>query len=91
MTPLGTLFLHDVLGADGQVEPARLALKFRITKAELAIALGLSRDAVTRTSRLKARATQARLHVGVEIINQVPLWAGSVPPAFAWSGSLQAG
>lgn len=76
---LGTVFT-----ADGLVATDRLSKTLRITKAELAAAAGLSRDAVSKTPRLRARATQARLREMVEIIARVLPWAGSVPQAFAW-------
>lgn len=76
---LGTVFT-----ADGLVATDRLSQALRITKAELAAAAGLSRDAVPKTPRLRARATQARLREMVEIIARVLPWAGSVPQAFAW-------
>jgi hypothetical protein len=77
-------FLADVIGADGLVAPDGLSGELRITKSELAVAAGLSRDAVSKTARLKARATQARLRDVAEIINRVLPWAGSAPQAFAW-------
>lgn len=77
-------FLSMVIGQDGQVETGRLIHELKITKTELAIALGLSRDSVSKTSRLKSRATQTRLRDVAEIINRVLPWAGSVPQAFAW-------
>lgn len=76
---LGTVFT-----ADGLVATDRLSKTLRITKAELAAAAGLSRDAVSKVPRLRARATQARLREMVEIIARVLPWAGSVPQAFAW-------
>lgn len=77
-------FLADVFTADGLVATDRLSRTLRITKAELASAAGLSRDAVSKTPRLRARATQTRLREMVEIIARVLPWAGSVPQAFAW-------
>jgi hypothetical protein len=50
----------------------------------LALASGLSRDAVSKTTRLGAPATQARLREVAEIINRVLPWCGSVQQAFAW-------
>jgi uncharacterized protein (DUF2384 family) len=44
----------------------------------------LSRDAVSRRSRLRSRQTQARLRDAVEIINRATDWAGSTGRAFAW-------
>jgi hypothetical protein len=77
-------FLAGVFTADGLVATDRLSQTLRITKAELALAAGLSRDAVSKTPRLRAQATQARLREMVEIIARVLPWAGSVPQAFAW-------
>ena len=74
-------FLGEVMGLDGQIEPGLLVHVLRITKTELAIASGLSRDAVFKSSRLKARATQTRLRDVAEIISRVLPWAGSVPQA----------
>jgi len=82
MTPVS--FLAEVMGQDGKIEPGLLILELRITRTELATAFGLSRDAVSKTSRIGARATQARLRDVSEIIARVLPWAGSVPQAFAW-------
>lgn len=84
MAEAANAFLADVMRPDGCVAPDGLSSELRITKGELAIASGLSRDAVSKTPRLKARATQARLRDVVEIINRVMPWAGSAPQAFAW-------
>ena len=73
-----------MLGRDGDIATDRLVLALRISKTELAAALGLSRDSVSRLARLKSRATQTRLRDVAEIINRVLPWAGSVPQAFAW-------
>ena len=77
-------FLDDVISREGMVEPDRLSLALRVTKSELAAASGLSRDAVSKTRRLQAQATQVRLREVAEIINRVLPWCGSVPQAFAW-------
>jgi hypothetical protein len=77
-------FLDTVISRDGFVEPNRLSGALRITKSELAVASGLSRDAVSKTRRLQAPATQARLREVAEIINRILPWCGSVPQAFAW-------
>ena len=77
-------FLDDVFSREGLVEPDRLSFVLRVTKGELAVAAGLSRDAVSKTRRLQAPATQARLREVAEIINRILPWCGSVPQAFAW-------
>lgn len=77
-------FLDDVMGPEGLVAPERLSGALRVTKTELAVASGLSRDAVSKTRRVQAQATQTRLREVTEIVNRVLPWCGSVPQAFAW-------
>ena len=77
-------FLAESRLPDGRVAVDRLVGELRITKAELAAATGLSRDAVSKTARLKARRTQRRLGEVVDILNRVLPWTGSVQAAFAW-------
>jgi len=77
-------FLHAVISGEGFVEPDRLSAMLRVTKGELAIASGLSRDAVSKTLRLRSPVTQTRLREVAEIVNRILPWCGSVPQAFAW-------
>ena len=77
-------FLDDVIGAEGTIEPERLSGLLRITRGELGLASGLSRDAVSKTARRRAPATQNRLREVSEIINRVLPWCGSLRQAFAW-------
>lgn len=79
-----TSFLSETAGQAGFVAADRLSDMLHITRAELAAAVGLSRDAVTKTARVSAHATQARLRDIVEILNRVRPWAGSPQQAFAW-------
>lgn len=72
------------MNREGLVEPDRLSLVLRVTKGELATASGLSRDAVAKTRRLRAPATQLRLREVAEIVNRILPWCGSVQQAFAW-------
>jgi hypothetical protein len=76
--------MEDVVAPDGSIETGRLSERLRVSKVELAAAAGLSRDAVSKSARLRAPATQGRLRDMVEIITRVLPWAGSVPQAFAW-------
>ena len=76
--------LPSVMTDQGFIATDRLAQVLHITKAELASATGLSRDAVSKRDRLASRKTQARLRDTVEIINRVAHWAGSPGHAFAW-------
>ena len=84
MNPSDLTFLGEAIEADGTIQPARLVLRLRITRTELAAASGLSRDAVSKQSRVHARATQTRLRDMSEILARVLPWAGSVAQAFAW-------
>ena len=84
MAGSATFSMSEVVRPDGTIETNRLSATLRISKTELAAASGLSRDAVSKTARLKAPSTQARLRDMVEIIGRVLPWAGSVPQAFAW-------
>lgn len=78
-------FLDAIISRNGLIEADRLSAALRVTKTELAAASGLSRDAVSKTKRLQAPATQARLReVVAEIINRILPWCGSVTQAFAW-------
>jgi uncharacterized protein (DUF2384 family) len=77
-------FPGGVLDPEGRIDPGLLIHELRISKAELARACGLSRDAVSRISQRHSSTTQARLGDVAEILSRVLPWAGSVPQAFAW-------
>jgi Protein of unknown function (DUF2384) len=79
-----TDFLLEVFEEDGTIQPDRLSERLRINKTQLAVAVGLSKDAVTKHNRLHAPRTQARLRDVIEILNRVQGWAGSKEAAFAW-------
>lgn len=76
-------FLSEVTSEKG-VSPDRLSAVLHITKSELALAAGLSRDAVSKAARSNSVVTQARLREVSEIINRVIPWAGSELAAYAW-------
>lgn len=76
-------FLSKVTGEKG-ISPDRLSAALHITKSELALAAGLSRDAVSKAARSGSLVTQARLREVSEIINRVIPWAGSELAAYAW-------
>lgn len=76
-------FLSEVTGTAG-VSVDKLSAALHITKSELAIAAGLSRDAVSKAARSTSVATQSRLREMSEIINRVIPWAGSELAAYAW-------
>ncbi|GAA5265670.1 hypothetical protein ACOSOMT5_P2097 [Acidiphilium sp. MT5] len=77
-------FLAEVFAPSGVIQLDRLTQLLRVTKADLAFSIGLSREAISKTSRFNAPATQARLRETAEIINRILPWCGSVPQAFSW-------
>jgi hypothetical protein len=77
-------FISETATADGLIAADRLSAVLHITRSELAVTLGLSRDAVAKTARAATPATQSRLRDIVEILNRVRPWAGSPQQAFAW-------
>lgn len=77
-------FLDDMIAHDNHISPAVLAERLRISRIELASALGLSRDAVSKSGRAGAPKTQSRMRDMIEIINRILPWAGSELAAFAW-------
>lgn len=76
--------LRDVFTADGTVSTSSVATALRITKAELAEAIGVASQAVTKAKRAASPATQARLRDMIEIVTRVMPWSGSAAQAFAW-------
>jgi hypothetical protein len=81
---MASAFLSDMVEPTGTVSPDAVSGRLRITKTELASALGLSRESVSKQSRVTSVATQQRLRDVVEIINRVAPWVGSELAAFAW-------
>lgn len=77
-------FLAATMSERGTVSVERLAAELNLTRAQLAVALGLSREALSKSRRAGSRATQTRLRDAVEIMNRIRPWAGSLPQAFAW-------
>jgi predicted transcriptional regulator len=77
-------FISTVITPENIISPSVLAQRLHITKQELASALGLSRDSVSKKARAEAQKTQARMRDMVEIINRILPWAGSELAAFAW-------
>lgn len=65
--------------------PALIASALRTTKAEIADTIGLSPDALSRTTRLRSPKTQTRLREMVEILRRVEVYTGGPAlVAYAW-------
>jgi len=77
-------FIADIVGSDGSIRIDELMEALKVNRIELANASGLSRASISKTARLQAPATQARLREVAEIINRIQPWCGSIPQAFAW-------
>jgi hypothetical protein len=70
---------------DRMFSPMRVADALRTTRAEIADTLGLSRDAFSRASRIRARKTQTRLRQMLEILHRVKAETGAGDlAAYAW-------
>ena len=78
--------LQELVDTETQVfSPALIAGALRTTKAEIADTLGLSRDALSRSTRVRATKTQTRLREMVEILRRVEEYTGSPAiVAYAW-------
>ena len=78
--------LQELVDKGGQAfSPGLIAGELRTTKAEIASTLGLSRESLTRASRVQGRKTQTRLREMVEILHRVESYSGAPPlVAYAW-------
>lgn len=68
----------------GQFGPRRIAAALRTSSEEVAMTIGLARDALQRRSRVQSDKTQRRLRELVEILNKVEPRFGSPLMAYAW-------
>ncbi|QIT55887.1 XRE family transcriptional regulator [Aquisalimonas sp. 2447] len=68
----------------GNVVAERLAQALQITEAELAVATGLPRDAVTSPDGLRSLAAQQRLRQVTDLLTRIESWAGALGAAWAW-------
>jgi len=69
---------------DRVFSPALVANALRTSRLEIANTLGLGKEALMRTSRVRARKTQTRLRHMLEILNRVETATGSLLAAYAW-------
>lgn len=69
---------------NGLFAPRKIAGQLRTSADEVARTLGLSKDALQRTSRLRSPRTQRRLREMIEILNRVEPRFGSALIAYAW-------
>jgi hypothetical protein len=76
--------LSGFLDAAGQVEVARVAEGFGMSKSQLADTIGLGREALYKSARAHAAKTQSRVREMLEIVGRVSNWAGGKEQAMAW-------
>jgi len=68
----------------GQFEPRKIAAALRTSAEEIAMTVGLGKDAMQRRSRISSDKTQRRLRELVEVLNKVEPRFGSELMAYAW-------
>ena len=68
----------------GQFEPRRIAAALRTSVEEIAMTVGLGKDALQRRTRINSDKTQRRLRELVEVLNKVEPRFGSELMAYAW-------
>ncbi len=66
------------------LSPDSLSDSFGITKTELAQVLGVSRDAMSKRSRIEGPAMQKKLRDMADIVVRITGWSGSLLSAYAW-------
>lgn len=69
---------------DGQFEPRKIAAVLRTSAEEIAMTVGLSKDALQRRTRVQSDKTQRRLRELVEVLNKVEPRFGAELMAYAW-------
>ena len=73
---------HFVEG--GLFEPRKIAAALRTSAEEVAMTVGLGKDALQRRTRIRSNRTQRRLRELVEVLNKVEPRFGSPLVAYAW-------
>ena len=69
---------------DGLFEPRKIAAILRTSLEEVALTVGLGKDALQRRTRIQSDKTQRRLCELVEVLNKVQPRFGSELIAYAW-------
>ncbi len=73
-----------LVSTGGIFDPKKIAHELRTTSEEIGRTVGLNRDAIQRSDRLKSNKSQTRLREMVEIINKIEPRFGSSMMAYAW-------
>lgn len=72
------------LSESGLFEPRKIAAVLRTSSEEIALTVGLAKDALQRRTRIRSDKTQRRLRELVEVLNKVQPRFGSELMAYAW-------
>lgn len=76
--------MAGLVESDGTIAIDRAAESLGLAKGELALTLGLAREAVYKTARARGARTQGRVRELLEIVDRVTPWAGGRSQALAW-------
>ncbi len=76
--------LRSLLDKHGRAEVSDVANAFGMSKMQLAISLGLSREALYKAKRAETAKVQTRMREMLEVIVRVMPWAGGQQQAMAW-------
>ena len=76
--------LKSLLDGQGRAIIDRVANAFGMSKTQLALTLGLSRESLYKAKRAQAWKTQTRVREMLEVIVRVMPWAGGQQQAMAW-------
>jgi len=76
--------LKTLLDGQGRAIIDRVADAFGMSKTQLALTLGLSRDSLYKAKRAQAGKTQTRTREMLEVIVRIMPWAGGQQQAMAW-------
>ena len=69
---------------DGLFEPRKIAASLRTSLEEVALTVGLGKDALQRRTRIQSDKTQRRLRELVKVLNESQPRFGSELIAYAW-------
>jgi len=68
----------------GRFEPRKIAAALRTSAEEIAMTVGLGKDALERRTRIDSDMTQRRLRELIEVLNKIEPRFGSELVAYAW-------
>lgn len=68
----------------GRFEPRKIATALRTSAEEIAMTVGLGKDALERRTRIDSDKTQRRLRELIEVLNKIEPRFGSELMAYAW-------